>query len=191
VTVNQRRARERAQRQELIVRTARELAEAEGWEAVTTRRLSERIEYSQPVLYSHFANKDAIVAAVAEEGFAELAAAVGEARRGKERLELCRAVAHAYVDFATRNPALYEAMFTMDVGLPFARPDTPPALRAGFEQLATAFGALLEDEAERGIFTEVAWAALHGLVTLTRDGRLPAEAQSKRIDLVVKLLMTA
>ena len=43
MTVQQRRERDRAKRQELIVRTARELAEAEGWDAVTTRRL--RPEY--------------------------------------------------------------------------------------------------------------------------------------------------
>lgn len=46
----ERRERERAERRQAIVTAARELAEAEGWEAVTTRRLSDRIEYSQPVL---------------------------------------------------------------------------------------------------------------------------------------------
>ena len=75
-----RRQRERAERERLIVTAARELAEAEGWEAVTTRRLADRVEYSQPVLYSHFAGKDAIMAAVAVEGFAELAAQMRAAR---------------------------------------------------------------------------------------------------------------
>ncbi|MGI5269502.1 hypothetical protein ACQEUU_10150 [Nonomuraea sp. CA-218870] len=40
---------------------------------MTTRRPAERVEYSQPVLYSHFDGKDAIVSAVAVDGFAELA----------------------------------------------------------------------------------------------------------------------
>jgi AcrR family transcriptional regulator len=68
----ERRERERAERRQAIVTGARELAEADGWEAVTTRRLSDRIEYSQPVLYSHFENRDAIIEAVALEGFSEL-----------------------------------------------------------------------------------------------------------------------
>src|SRR6478672_1548091 len=51
----QRRERELAQRRQLIIESARELAEAEGWSAVTTRRLADKIEYSQPVLYQHFA----------------------------------------------------------------------------------------------------------------------------------------
>jgi hypothetical protein len=48
----ERRARELDQRRQVIIDAARELAEADGWESVTTRRLADRIEYSQPVLYS-------------------------------------------------------------------------------------------------------------------------------------------
>src|SRR5947199_6804381 len=80
MSVKERRDRERAERHRLIISTARELAEAEGWDAVTTRRLAERIEYSQPVLYSHFKGKDAIIEAVALEGFAELAEVLRRAR---------------------------------------------------------------------------------------------------------------
>ncbi|MFI9386895.1 TetR/AcrR family transcriptional regulator [Kutzneria sp. NPDC052558] len=191
MTVQQRRERDRAKRQELIVRTARELAEAEGWDAVTTRRLSERIEYSQPVLYSHFANKDAIVAAVAEQGFVELAEALAVARRKEvERYGLLRAVADAYLGFAEANPALYDAMFTLDSGLRFAQPDSPAPLREGFGQLVATFEALVEDPAEIGAFTEVAWAALHGLATLTRAGRLSDGNHAARVDLFVRLLQS-
>ena len=185
-----RRERVKAERRELILRVARELAEAEGWDAVTTRRLSERIEYSQPVLYSHFANKDAIVAAVAEQGFVELAAAIAAARRGQvERYELLRAVADAYLGFAEANPALYDAMFTLDVGLRFAQPDSPPALLEGFGQLTAVFDVLVEDPAVIGAFTEVAWAALHGLATLTRAGRLSDGHHDARVDLLVDRLL--
>ena len=82
MAVQERRERERAQRERLIVTTARDLAEAEGWDAVTTRRLAELIEYSQPVLYSHFKGKGAIMAAVAVEGFAEIAVQLRAARAG-------------------------------------------------------------------------------------------------------------
>ena len=73
MSIQARRERERAEREKLIVTAARELAETEGWDAVTTRRLAEKVEYSQPVLYSHFGGKTAIVGAVALEGFTELA----------------------------------------------------------------------------------------------------------------------
>ena len=80
MTIQTRRERERAERERLIVTAARELAEAEGWDAVTTRRLAEEIEYSQPVLYSHFKGKGAIMAAVAVQGCADLAEEMRAAR---------------------------------------------------------------------------------------------------------------
>src|SRR5215831_18874246 len=107
MAVQHRRARERAQRHQLIIHTARELAETDGWDAVTTRRLAETIEYSQPVLYSHFANKDAIVAAVAIDGFTELAERLHQARRsGTDQQQALARVAQAYLDFGLANPAL-------------------------------------------------------------------------------------
>src|SRR6201999_853225 len=80
--IAERKGRERAEREHRIVAAARGIAEREGWAAVTIRRLADEIEYSQPVLYSHFANRDAIVAAVAVEGFEEIAAALREAASG-------------------------------------------------------------------------------------------------------------
>ena len=71
--IAERRLRDRDARRRLIIATARALAEREGWDAVTTRRLSTEIEYSQPVLYKHFASMEDIVEAVALEGFGELA----------------------------------------------------------------------------------------------------------------------
>src|ERR1700727_814719 len=99
MTRQERRERELQQRRQVILDAARELAEAEGWEAVTTRRLADRIEYSQPVLYSHFEGKDAIVSAVALEGFSELAAILHRARnRADPSHSEPRAVASAYMD---------------------------------------------------------------------------------------------
>src|SRR3979411_1844110 len=119
--IKERRERERAQRHQLIITAARELAEAEGWEAVTTRRLAERVEYSQPVLYSHFSGKDAIVRAVAIDGFGELAAHLRRARLANpEPRQALHAVCRAYLEFATERPALYQAMFVMPTDVKFA-----------------------------------------------------------------------
>jgi AcrR family transcriptional regulator len=77
--IAERKGRERADREHRIVAAARVIAEREGWDAVTIRRLADEIEYSQPVLYSHFENRDAIVAAVAVEGFQEFTVVLREA----------------------------------------------------------------------------------------------------------------
>ena len=180
-----RRERERAQREKLIITAARELAEAEGWQAVTTRRLAERIEYSQPVLYSHFKGMDAIMAAVALEGFAELAEELRAARTAAPDAHHALAdVSAVYTAFAGRHPAVYDAMFSQTVDLPFATPQAPPALRAGFSELAEAVRPYADGD-DLGLLAETFWAALHGLVTLTRGGRLPAEQQDRRLALLL------
>jgi AcrR family transcriptional regulator len=178
MSIQARRERERAEREKLIVTAARELAETEGWDAVTTRRLAEVVEYSQPVLYSHFKGKDAIMAAVAVEGFADLAADL-RATNGS-----LAAVGAAYLDFAERRPALYDVMFNQTVDLPFATEEAPAALRDGFNELAEAVRPHAGD-ADLGLLTEAFWASLHGLATLTRVGRLPRAHHQRRLELLL------
>ncbi|MCI3151320.1 TetR/AcrR family transcriptional regulator [Streptomyces sp. GB4-14] len=193
MSVQERKQRERAERERLIVATARELAEEQGWDAVTTRRLAERIEYSQPVLYSHFRGKREIIGAVALEGAAELAAQLRAASAGaavstEEARGRVTALARAYLDFAERNPAVYDAMFQLDGGLAFAAEDTPQALKDGFAALLETLRDVTGEGVEPGLFTEVFWASLHGLATLTRAGRLPAGEAERRVGLLVSRL---
>lgn len=171
MTVGERRERERAKRHRLIVDTARELAETEGWGAVTTRRLADRIEYSQPVLYSHFANMEAIVHAVAVQGFAELACALRRARdTGGRPEQLLREMACAYVEFGQEQPALYDAMFVRATDIAFGRPETPEPLQRAFAELREVIAMFGDHDPDTD--AEIFWSALHGLVTLAHSHRL-------------------
>lgn len=186
MSVQDRKQRARLERERLIVSTAREIAEQEGWDAVTTRRLAERIEYSQPVLYSHFRGKREIVGAVALEGSTELAAAVRAAAAGAATAhDRAAALARAYLDFATRNPAVYDAIFQLDGGLAFAQEDTPEPLKDAFAALQENLSDFAGVNVSSGLLTEVFWAALHGQVTLSRAGRLPPEGIEARVELLV------
>ena len=181
---SERRERERAHRHQLIITAAREIAETEGWEAVTTRRLAERVEYSQPVLYSHFDGKDAIVSAVALDGFSELAACLRRARQeaAPGPGQALRAVCGAYLAFATERPALYQAMFIMPTDLKFASAETPPQLRACFDEFVSCFPP---DSQRRELSAEVTWSAVHGMVVLADSGRIPGDVQEARLDFLV------
>jgi AcrR family transcriptional regulator len=190
MSVQDRKQRERAERERLILATAREIAEQQGWDAVTTRRLAERIEYSQPVLYSHFRGKREIIGAVALEGAAEMAVAVrAAASSANSPRERVAALARAYLDFAARNPAVYDALFQLDGGLAFAdEEDTPEPLKDAFAALLESLDEVAGDGVDPGLFTEVFWASLHGLATLTRAGRLPPEDIEPRVELLVDRL---
>jgi AcrR family transcriptional regulator len=188
MAIEDRRSRERAARRALITTTARKLAEAEGWDAVTTRRLSTEIEYSQPVLYKHFSSMDGVVAAVAVQGFGELTDALSSARSGAtDGHDALARVAHAFIGFAHDNPSLFDAMFTRATTLHFAAPDTPPELNAAFAELRAAVD-LVAGARDTDTLAEVVWAALHGLVTLDRSGRLRPEYRATRVDLLVSAL---
>ncbi|MFF4084150.1 TetR/AcrR family transcriptional regulator [Streptomyces sp. NPDC001777] len=192
MSVQERKQRERAERERLIVATARELAEQQGWDAVTTRRLAERIEYSQPVLYSHFRGKREIIGAVALQGATEMAAevraATAAANGPRERVT---ALARTYLDFAARNPAVYDALFQLDGGLAYAQEETPEPLKDAFAALQESLEGAAGNGTAPGLFTEVFWASLHGVATLTRSGRLPPEYTEQRVQLLVdRLAMT-
>jgi AcrR family transcriptional regulator len=184
MSIAERRERQRAERYERIVAAACELAEAEGWEAVTTRRLAELIDYSQPVLYSHFKGKADIMAAVAMRGFEELAARL---RMSKASVagepDILRNVCAAYLDFARSRPVIYEAMFVLPTGIKFASEETPPALRAAFSELVAALGP---DRAMPEIPAEVLWSALHGMAVLARSERIPPSGADFRLNVLVQ-----
>ncbi|GAA1569064.1 TetR/AcrR family transcriptional regulator [Dactylosporangium maewongense] len=189
MSTQERKQREQAVRERLIVATARELAEQQGWDAVTTRRLAERIEYSQPVLYSHFRGKREIIGAVALEGATEMAAAMRAATSAEDDPRArVTALARAYLDFAAHNPAVYDALFQLDGGLTYAQEDTPEPLKDAFAALMESLSEVAGDGVDPGLFTEVFWASLHGLATLTRAGRLLPEYAELRVQLLVDRL---
>lgn len=183
--ISERKERERLEREQRIVAAARTLAQRDGWASVTVRRLAQEIEYSQPVLYAHFENRDAIVGAVALEGFAELGPALrASVRDGAPPIDALRDVATAYLVFAFERPALYEAMFVLPSGLQFAKSDTPKVLRDTFGAMMVVVEPFCSDPE---VATEYFWAALHGLAELERHGRIRASHRVERVRLIVAM----
>ena len=171
------RARRVAERRQQILDAARAMAEADGWTAVTSRRLADAIGYTQPVLYGHFpGGKTEIMRTVALAGFAELAAAMQAAVRGKTGRQAVAAVADVYLGFAATHPSLYEAMFELPIDARFAQDDAEAELRSGFNALRAALG-----DDDDGTATELLWSALHGMSLLERAGRMRQEHRPNRI----------
>jgi AcrR family transcriptional regulator len=169
------RARRAAERRQQILDAARAVAEAEGWAAVTSRRLADAIGYTQPVLYAHFpGGKTEIMRTVALAGFAELATATRTAVGRKTGARAVAAMAELYLDFAATQPWLYEAMFQLPIDARFAQDDAEAELRSGFNALAATLG-------DDGTATEVLWSALHGMSLLERAGRMRPEHRPNRI----------
>jgi AcrR family transcriptional regulator len=112
---------ERKQRQRLEVRNsilqaAWEVVEQEGWSALSIRRIADAIEYSVPVIYSHFENKDAILLEFTKQGFTLLAEQLQAARDAQQTPSAqLEAIAKAYWEFAFRNREYYQLMFGLGI----------------------------------------------------------------------------
>ncbi|MEV3993886.1 TetR-like C-terminal domain-containing protein, partial [Streptomyces sp. NPDC049837] len=126
---------------------------------------------------------------VALQGATEMATAVRAATAAADSpRDRVTALARTYLDFAEHNPAVYDAMFQLDGGLPYAQKDTPEPLKDAFTALLECLTEVAGDSTHPGMFTEVFWAALHGLATLTRTGRLLPEDTEPRLELLVDRL---
>lgn len=142
-----------------IVAAARALLEQEGPDALTMRRLAERIGMRAPSLYEHLAGKDDLHAALAAEGFEE----IGEAMATCDDLA---GLGRAYRRYALEHPHLYRLIND--------RPLPRHLLPEGLEQRAAE--PLVRMVGGDPDLARAAWAFAHGMTSLELAGRFPPEA---------------
>lgn len=168
-----------------LLRAAREEIAAHGAQGLALASLARRAGVSQPAPYRHFADREALLAAVATEGFEEFTAAVVEAQRaGDERGALLR-MALAYVRFAEANIELYRLMFASRVVPEAAQGSTlAAAANGGFSPLHEVIAARHGGKHEKRKAIAM-WAQLHGLVMLKADGFIeePLDVALKDLEL--------
>lgn len=174
--IKERREREKQVTRESILTAAHQIARQEGWPALTIRKVAEAIEYSPPMIYEYFANKDEILLSLMREGYRQLIASMQQARLSTEdRRESLFKIVDAYWDFARSNPELYQIMNGLG-GVPLAIQETARAGRdaglvplAALEDWAQTNGIVLEDPFGA---VEMAWGLMHGIVSLTLVERI-------------------
>jgi len=178
-----------------LVGAARAILEKGGLGALSLRAVARRAGVSQAAPYHHFADRDALVSAVATEGFREFDAAMhARMDRSRDPVERLIAAGVAYVSFAVANPALFQVMFGATMQ---KLPDDPERLEAGACTYVTLEGAVAGAMAARGrdpanvpLACLLAWSIVHGLAKLLIEGDLdPATYGAKNAeDLAERLL---
>jgi AcrR family transcriptional regulator len=153
---------------------------AEGVDALTLREIGARVGVSRTALYRHFADKRALLTAVATEGFRTLRERLLAAwERGGRDDAAFRAMGVAYVRFAVENPSHYRVMFGGFVAARGDACDAELAVEAegAFRALVDALVALQRDAVVRAddavLMARHVWALVHGIATLGIDGQLP------------------
>jgi len=146
-----------------IVAAARELLEQEGPEALSMRRVADRLGIRAPSIYKHLPGKQTLENALVSDGFEELAAAFAPA---SATLDPIGALAVAYRGFARSHPHLYRLMTE--------RPLDREGLSPGVEDRAAA--PILAAVGGDADLARAAWAFAHGMTILELNGRFPAGA---------------
>jgi len=160
--------------------TACALIAEHGVEAVSLREISQAAGVSHTAAYRHYADKQALLAAIAEEGFRQLAdinrRTIAETPGGP--VPQLMACGRAYVRFGVQHPHVLQLMFGQAI------PDwsTHPSLQQASEDLARTLADVVAagqtagamQPAPLGEMTLTAWSLVHGLALLLAGRRIPA-----------------
>ena len=172
-----------------LLEEGRRLLLEKGERAVSLRELARRAGVSHAAPQRHFADRDALLAIVAAQGFDELTAQLVEARSPGDVRQRLAAYARGHVAFAVANGPLMELMFTRPGAL--ARSDSATSRSAA---RFAALGATMFESEDGDRFDSLPWvlaATLEGIGGLAASGRLPLERVEEVTDHAVRVLLPA
>jgi len=177
-------------REALLEASVQVIREA-GPKGLTLRDVARRAGVSHNAPYRHFDSKEALLAAVAGQGFRELKAAMLKEAKGHNAAERLRQAGIAYVAFALRRPQHFAAMFDS----PFPEAKYPESAKAGQEAFETLV-ALVEACQTEGLLAggpcrEMAlysWSLVHGVAKLAAAGMLPYRSKAEILSFTRALL---
>ena len=170
--ISERRLRQKEEVRSNILATAWQIVKEEGWQALSIRKIADAIEYSVPVVYDHFVNKECILVEFAREGFCLLAKKMQQAKnKHTDPAQQLKAMADAYWNFAFKNKEYYQVMFSL--GIPCSEIDNCNCLpeKISFRSLVTdSISAILVKNKRTDISTflksHTFWSVIHGLISI-------------------------
>lgn len=196
----ERREREKSELRRKILAAARELFAELGYEAVTMRKIAERIEYSPTAIYLHFHDKLDVLRACCDEDFLSLAKKFRKIAGITDPIERLRASGKAYADFGFRHPNHYRLLFMTP--RPVLSTEDRAIERGNPEQDAYAFlrwtvgeaiasGRLRPELDDVDLVSQIVWAGVHGVVSLRiakcEDEWIDWAPQGKSVDALLDL----
>jgi AcrR family transcriptional regulator len=168
--ITERKLRQREEMKALILKAAWQIVKEEGWQSLSIRKIADSIEYSIPVIYNHFENKDEIVLYFTVEGYRLLGSEIRKAKGFfNEPTKQLEAMAQAYWNFAFENTEYYQIMFGL--GIPACeRVSQVKEMKVVSEimissiQEAIALGN--QPKVDYFLKFHTYWSLLHGLVSI-------------------------
>ncbi len=151
-----------------------ELLESSENADISLRELAREVGVSANAAYRHFANKEALLLAMAAEGFTRFSQGqVAAMQKGETPMQQFMLAGRAYIDFACKNPALYRLMFGR-FSAAHRNDDMNSAGNIAFQGLINMIATVLQADPKSSQVNSAAihaWSVVHGLSTLILDGQ--------------------
>jgi AcrR family transcriptional regulator len=162
---------------EALLRATVELIETEGIGAVSLRQVARAAGVSPGAPYHHFADRAALLTALADEGFRRLANTLTEAHdTATTPTAALEAILNAYVKFAKTNPAYFRLMFRPDLTRSHKSAQGTEAAETAFAILETTVAECLTSNKlttiNQNVLAVTMWSLVHGYANLWLDGQL-------------------
>ena len=183
--ITERRIREKEEVRLAILTTAWQMVKEEGWQSLSIRRIAEAIEYSAPVIYDHFENKEAILAEFVNEGFRLLSKKIRLAKeKHTDPLKQLKAIADAYWDFALKQKEYYQLMY--GVGMACCVGESQADDKTSFvnlimDSVKQAIAKSKHPRADVCLKYHTFWSVLHGLVSVKIMGNSPVSGEFNKL----------
>ena len=161
-----------------------------GLTGLSLREVARRLGVSHNAPFKHFASREALLAAIAEDGFADIARRLQAATDSDAGPAGMMERGVAYVTFALERPAVFRLMFggVLD---PAEHPGLAERAAASLEGMTRRIGEAFGDDESLGDATLSAWAFGHGLASLLLDGQIPPALRAGRSDVQIARDVTA
>ena len=164
-------AEERSAERSRLTELATEIVRADGRAACTLRRVAELAGVSRMTPYTYFVDKEALLTALAVQGFEEFAQALAQAAKGPRAPFAEMGV--AYVEFAVQRPGMFRLMFGPAVADRSRSPELLAAIAGSTRLFESGLKSGKHAPPQDPVAGLRAWATVHGLATLAIDGMLP------------------
>ena len=168
--ITERRLRQKEEVRASILSTAWQLVKDEGWQSLSIRKIADAIEYSVPVIYDHFENKETIMWEFAKEGFQLLSKRIQKAKeKSNNPTEQIKAIADAYWSFAFKNKEHYQLMYGMGMqGCEIEKcfPERSHFRKAVLEPITALISKSKNPGVDPCLKYFTFWSILHGLISI-------------------------
>lgn len=163
-----------------ILEAAWQIVKEEGWQALSMRKIADKIEYSAPIIYGHFENKEALLEEFTRQGYRKMFQKSKEAKEAyTDPAEQLEAMWMAYWDFAFEQPEYYQLMFGVEISCCYMKSEIPEA-REGTEMVNAVLNELIaaskHPDADPCLKYYNLWSVVHGLISINLTRKFNAEA---------------